>query len=187
MKNTIIGVICVGAVLGTLAFFNLTPFRTIVQSVFGGTTGTAGNTYGTEKIAAIVINLAGTGQNGTSTSITNTDATDRYVSSVKIGCEGFPATITDYNGAKASLQVSIGTTTSASPSAFLSTAAVAQNLTVPTTTNSTLVAAATTTPAAFGLASTSVAFIWPTGTSMTFFWNGTTTAKCTEGVAYFGS
>ena len=179
MKNTLIGIVVVGAVLGTIAFFNVSPFRSAVQSAFGSA---AGSTFSTAKFAGVVVSLTTAGASATSTSILNTDAYDRYVSEFKVGCEKVGTSYVANTGAGlASWQISVGTTTTASPAAFSSFAAVATNFVL--STSSTNVLAASSTLATGSQNAT----IWPTNTYMTFAFNATNTAACTVGVSYFGS
>lgn len=142
-----------------------------------------GSIFTTAKFASIVVNLANTGANGTSTSILNTDTNDRYVSGFKIGCENVGTSQTAGTGASlAQWKVAVGTTSSASPVAFNGYAPLTNGYVLSTTTVNLVVASTTT-----AVATSSMAAIWQTNTNMTFFYNATNTAVCTEGVEYFGS
>lgn len=179
-KYIVVAVLAVAAFAGGYFF---------PKSTVAGTASSAGATYGDAKFAGVSINLANAGSNGTSTTIVNTDAVDRYILSIRIGCQGFATRITNNNGGVANLNVSIGTTTSATPAAFLSNSAVAQNLIVPTTSLSMVLSVgATTTPSTFGISSTTNSFLWSAGTGLTFFWNATSSnTTCSEGVDYIGA
>lgn len=145
-------------------------------------TSPSGSTFSSAKFAAVAINLANPGANGTSTSILNTDANDRYVSAFKVGCEAVGSSKTAYTGAGlAALLISVGTTTTAAPASFTSFAAVATNFTLGTSSTNLLVASSTL------LTGTENAAIWPTNTYMTFYFNATNTAVCSVGVDYFAS
>lgn len=146
-------------------------------------TSPAGSNFGTAKFAGVAINLASPGANATSTSITNTDSNDRYVTNFKVGCENVGTSKTAYTGTGlSSLQVSIGTTTASAPATFSSFAAVALNLNIATNTVNLIVSSST-----LQTATSSMAMVWPTGTPMTFAFNATNTAVCTVGVDYIGS
>lgn len=149
----------------------------------------AGTTVNTEKFAGILgISLASPGiagasgstANGTSTSILNTDAFDRYATSWVAACEGVGTSKTAYTGGGlASLQISVGTTTTASPATFLSAEAIASAQNIATTTVNLLVSSST-----LQSATSSLAMVWPANTYMTFAFNATNTAVCTLGIRY---
>lgn len=142
-----------------------------------------GSTFGDAKFAGVVVSLATPGANGTSTSILNTDTSDRYVTSTKVGCENIGTSRTAYTGTGlASLQVSIGTTTSANPASFLSFAAITTGTIIGTSSVNNLFSSST-----LQTATTSLSVIWPANTNMTFYFNATNTAVCTVGVDYIGS
>lgn len=143
----------------------------------------SGATFGDSKQAAVVVNLANPGANGTSTSLLNTDSNDRYVTSVELGCENVGTSLTAYTGTGlANLLLSVGTTTTAAPASFNGFANVAQNIKLSTSTVNLEVSSTT-----LALATSSLAAVWPTNTYMTFFFNATNTAACTVGVKYLGS
>lgn len=171
----------VGALLIGYAIYGAYQYPQTQVMVQGASS--AGTNYNTAKFAGTVVSLATPGSGATSTSMLNTDGVDRYVTAFKIACSGVGTSQTAYTGTGLSiLGVSIGTTTAANPASFLSSAAIALNYSVGTTTQSVVVASSTT-----ATATSSLAMVWPTNTYMTFFWNATNTAVCTEGVDYIGS
>lgn len=179
----------------TKAFFALVGALLVGMAIYGGyqypiyhapsgqVQSSAGTNYNSAKFAGTTISLATPGAGATSTSILNTDSVDRIVTTFKVGCEGVGTSQTAYTGAGlASLQVSIGTTTAANPSSFLSSAAIALNYVLGTSTPALIVASST-----LATATSSLASIWPAGTYETFFFNATNTAACTIGLDYIGS
>lgn len=142
----------------------------------------AGTTVNSAKFAGVLgVALSGTGANGTSTSILNTDAFDRYVTSFKVGCEGLGTSFKNSGGISA-LQVTVATTTTSAPTTIAYNFAVALNATIATTSVNNLVSSST-----LQTATSSNSFVWNSGSYMTFFWNATNTAICTEGVEYVQS
>lgn len=155
----------------------------------------AGTTFNTAKIAAVAVNLASVGANGTSTSILNSDAFDRYVTGVRTACVGVGTSKTAYSGAGlAALTLSIGTSSTAAPAA-VPTNLVASPLTIATSTGYFAVSsstvgnlATTSVSGAVGITGiTSDNFVWLTGSYITFATNATNTATCVFGVDYMGS
>ncbi len=174
MKNStkvLITLVCV-AILGVAVYLFKGPTDNAVA------TSPAGSTFSTGKSYGVAINLASAGTNGTSTSITNNDASDRYVTGFRVACENVGTSKTAYTGTGlASLQLSIGTTTSAAPATFSSVFPVALNYVISTSTVNVVVASSTTQTA-----TSSNAMVWPMGISMTFATNATNTAVCTVAV-----
>lgn len=84
-KNIITGAVIIGAALGVLAFFGLTPFGQQIVQQFGSPAGT---TFNTAKVAQEVINTSTT----TQLSILNTDASSRIITSADIAIYGGAAT-----------------------------------------------------------------------------------------------
>lgn len=173
-KNIVIGVVVVLAIVG--AYF----FPRFPKILPGATNSAAGSTFNSSKVAQINLSLASTGQNGTSTSITNTDATDRIITDGFVSCNTVGNSFTAGSGAGLiNWTVQIGTTTTASP------ASAPSNLVY-----SAIISTSTPDVYVFGNASSSVpAFkqVWATGTNLTIFFNATNTAACTAGVHYLGS
>lgn len=190
----VVGVLGIGAILGALSFFNLTPFHS--STYIQGVGSAAGTTFNTAKYAGVTINLATPGASGTSTSILNTDAFDRIVTGIRVGCAGLGTSQTAYTGAGlVSLQIRIATTTTSAPAANGNTNLIASPLVIATSTGWFTVASST----AGNLATTSFAGpvgttgstlvnnVWLTGSYMTFTSNATNTGACTVGVDYIGS
>lgn len=144
-----------------------------------------GGTYNTSLQASVAINLATPGVNATSSTILNTDANDRYISAIKVGCENIGTSKTAYSGGGlATLTLKVATSSTAAPLDVPSTNLVGGgSLTI-----------ATSTPN-FGIASSTMAipgvslvnFIWAAGSNIDFTVNATNTAVCTVGVDYFKS
>lgn len=174
------------SVMGALAWFGATPFlkttsNTVVQQLAGSA---AGSTFNTAKFAGITFGLATPGANGTSSSVTNTDASDRYVTGYRVGCQNVGTSLTAYTGTGlAALTYSIGTSTTAAPASINPFAAITLNRTLGTTTSAIVVASSTTQ-----VATSSYAAIWHSGEIMTITFNATNTASgCTFGLDYMGS
>ncbi len=143
-----------------------------------------GTNFNTEKQAAVAISLATPGAGATSTSILNTDAGSRYISSFKVGCSNVGTSQTAYTGTGlSSLQLTIATTATANPATIpVGFADVANAFALGTGTVNLLVASSTLTTA-----TSSLAAIWHAGENLTFWFNATNTAACTIGVSYFQS
>lgn len=171
----------VGVVVLALILWAGVTYPKVVQTLGGSPSGT---TFGDAKFAAVSINLANPGANGTSTSLINTDGTDRYVSAVKVGCEGIGTSQTAYTGTGlAALTMKVGTTSTSNPASFLSFAAISNTgITISTSTVDTMISSSTLL-----VATSSLAAVWPSNTPMTFYFNATNTAQCAIGVDYFQS
>lgn len=159
------------------------------QSVAGSSP--SGSTFNTAKFAGIVMNLATPGTNGTTSSILNTDANDRYLTSITEDCEGVGTSKEAYDGAGLpALKLTVSTTTTAVPLQPASIfAAPVLNGAVATTSN-WLVNSTSTNPSGYATgstASTSIADVWLAGSYLTFWWNATNTAVCTVGAHYNAS
>lgn len=143
----------------------------------------AGSTFNTAKFAGVVANLAAPGTTGTTTSVLNSDAGDRYVTGVRYACNVLGTSKTAYTGADlANLTLSIGTSSTAGANSIGATAKVLTNGLIPTTTPQFSTASSTAQLGVGGTAS-----IWHTGEYMNFQTNATNTAVCTFGVDYIGS
>lgn len=180
MNNTtywIVGIIGVILLVGAY-FFPSSTNTTTVQNV-GSAAGTTSNTA---KFAGVVAVPSAPGANATSSSILNGDAGDRYITSVKVGCESVGTSKTAYTGAGlASLQVTMSTTSTAAPTAGGTTIST---ITIATSTPTFLQASST----ASGTSGTgSFLYIWQSGSYLTFTTNATNTATCTFGGDYFQS
>ena len=180
----VLGVALIGAILGTLAFFNITPFRTIVQNVIAGST--SGSTYATQQTLAITgWNLA----NGTTTSIQNTSGSDEYATQVQYACTGVGSSNTAYTGAGlASVTLKAATTSTSltgqtpTSNTGVSNTNLAVSGTLATSTGTTMVASSTLSIGG------SVPGVWiANGAWLTFFSNATNTAVCNIGVQVIGT
>jgi hypothetical protein len=170
-----LGILTVGAVLGAIAFFGLSPFgKTIVQSAFGSAAGT---TYNDAKVAAIVWNPQSNA--ASSTSILNSDAGTRYITDSFIVCNNFGTSPATNNASAVTVQIA---TTTTSANGLQGNTNYAGNFTFST---STLVAyTATSTEGVI----TGTSRAWPTSTYLTFNMSATSTAgTCTVGAHYVGS
>lgn len=117
----------------------------------------------------------------TTTSILNSDSTDRYVTNDYIFCTGVGTSKTAYTGTGlASLTFTAATTSTANPTSLTNTNYI---LNSSVATSSTVTFVATSTEGVIAGWSR----IWPTGTYLTFSSNATNTAICTVGVHTIGS
>lgn len=146
----------------------------------------AGTTSNTSRFASIAVNLAAPGANATSSSILNTDANDRYISTLKVGCEVVGTSQTAYTGAGlATLTVFAATTSTAAPATVSNTNKVGGgNVTIAT---STVQFGISTSTIGAATGNSQIYMIWPAGSYLTFTANATNTALCTFGADYFQS
>ena len=143
----------------------------------------AGSTFNTAKFAGVVMSLATAGANGTSSSILNTDAGNRYVTGVRVGCAGLGNPLTAYTGAGlVSWQLTVGTSSTANPATLSPTNPLLSAAVVPTTTPNMSFSSSTALATPLGNAA-----LWRSGEYESFSWNATTTGNCTVGVDYIGS
>lgn len=170
MKNLLIagGVVAIVAIAIGAYFF---PAQSLFQ-------GTAGNTFSNAKVAAININPQSI--TSTSTSLYNSDSTDRTITDAFVTCTGLT---TMYGSGPQSTGVDafrwyMATSSVAAPTASVANAVLgAANFTLGTST-------------AFNYAATSTytvpwGRIWTAGTYMIFQTNATSSsAACTAGVHY---
>ena len=169
----------VGAVAGLVAFFGLSPFgKEVVQQIAGSSTGT---TFNTAKVAAVV--MSPTTSSATSTSILNTDASDRIILDNFVSCAG--ATTTAFGADSLGLATwkwGAATTSGAAPQpSILNSVNAAMNINVATGTYDAYTASSTYTAV--------YTRRWAAGSYLTFQTNGTTTPSlsCVAGVHYIGS
>lgn len=147
-------------------------FRT--TTAFGSATGT---TFNDSKVATIVFTP---GTSATSTSILNTDASDRKIESFKYDCSGVGTSLTAYTGAGlASLVFTAATSSTASPAVNNNTNTIPLTVSTSTVDSFNTVGGATTTPA--------LNRVWAAGSYMNFYSNATNTASCIIGVSYLGT
>lgn len=169
----------VGALAGIVAFFNVSPFRTVVEQLAGSSVGSS---FTTAKIASVNITPLTAG--ATSTSILNTDASARWAYGYTIAdCTGLSSSYTYPNTnatALANLLLQVATTSIA-------------NLGLQGNTNyfANLVVSTSTYAGQFSNSSTTTAPVmagyWPSGTYLTFTFNATNTAACTVAAYYLAS
>lgn len=153
------------------------------QAVVQGTGSAAGVAFNTAKFAGETASLASPGANGTSTSILNSDSSDRYITSVVAACNTVGTSRTAYSGAGlANWNITVATTSTADPAALPSgyNPVLGGVLNISTSTPNTLVASSTA-----GVSSTTL--IWAANSYLTFWSNATNTAACTFGANYVGS
>lgn len=167
----VLGVFLLGAIIAGWYL----PFSTVTQLVTGSAVGT---TFVTAKVAQI--NFSPATGTATSTSVYNSDDSDRIVTDAFVSCNTLGTSYTAYTGTGlASLQF-FAATTSASAPAIVTNPNFAMNVVV-----------ATSTPTDAFTATSTYTFVpgrrWKTATYMTFFSNATNTAACTVGVHYVGS
>lgn len=170
--------IIVVALLAAGAYYY--PSQNDTQTLAGSPVGT---TFNTAKVAAINWTLS-TG--ATTTSVLNSDASDRYVKAIEMGCEAVGTSQTPLTGVGLlALTIKAATTSSASP-AVISNAHVIGNsgFTLATSTPTFVIASSTVAGPA---GSSDIANIWAAGSYMTFWSNATNTAVCTVGVTYLAS
>lgn len=182
------GILAVVGVVVLIAIYGGYEYPVALPQTVG--TSTTGTTFGTAKFAGVAVNLANPGANGTTSSVLNTDANDRYVSSIKIGCEGVGTSLTAYTGAGlASLTMFAATSSSQTPTsnAFNTNKVGGGNVTIGTSTVTFAEGSSTTQGGATAGNNAATYSIWPTGTYMVFTTNATNTALCTFGVDYFNS
>lgn len=186
MKNLITGIIAVGAILGVLAFFGLTPFGKQIAEQFGAT-APANSTNGTQKQLLINgWNLA----NSTSTSVLNNLGFDISASELQFSCAGVGSSQVAYTGGgltQTGLTLKAATTsTSFVGNTPTSNTAVTNTNTIVSTTLSTTspnTIVASTTPSIAG--NIALDDVIPNGTYVTFYTNATNTAVCNIGVQIF--
>lgn len=168
------------AVVGVLIFgaYQFPQVSTLVSSP-------AGTTFNTAKYAGVRADLGLPGSTGTSTSVQNTDASDRIITGLRHGCQAVGTSRTAYSGAGlASLLVTAATSSTASPSTNSNTNSVGGGaITIATSTPNFAVS----TSSATGAGSSAIFNIWPAGSYLTFTTNATNTATCTFGADYIGT
>ncbi len=175
INKILIGGLAIGAILGTLAFFGLTPYgKTVVKEVFGAPTGT---TWSANSPDNGIIMAPATGS-ATTSSIVNNSGSDLLVTQVNVGCEGLGTSLTAYSGAAlAALKLTIATSSAAAIPTTVSTGGVAI-LTIATSSADFVLA--TSSPST---ATSSANLVWNAGSAMVFGFNATNTASCHVGVS----
>lgn len=153
------------------------------EAVVYNTGSPAGSSFNSAKFAGETASLASAGENGTSTSILNSDVFDRYITSVVVACNTVGTSKTAYSGGGlANWTITVATTSTAAPATLPSgyNPVLGGVLNVSTSTPNTLVASSTA-----GVSSTTL--LWAANSYLTFQSNATNTAACTFGANYVGS
>lgn len=143
----------------------------------------SGSSFSNAKFAGETASLASPGANGTSTSILNSDSSDRYITSLIAACNTVGTSKTAYSGTGlANWTVTVATTSTADPAALPAgyNTITGNPLVIGTSTVVSLVASSTA-----GVATTSQ--LWAANSYLTFQSNATNTAACTFGATYVGS
>ena len=165
--KVIIGIVAVGVIVGAYYY----PIAT--KEVGAGSS--VGTTFNSAKVAQV--NISPT-NSATSTSILNTDDTDRWVTSNFAACTGLGTSYTAVTGAGlAAVTLTSATTTTSAPATISNTNSIA--LTVATATPNYMINTVLTTNTLTGL--------WKSGSYMSWAFNATNTAACTVGVTYLAS
>ena len=181
MKNYIkyISVVVIGIAIGLIVAKFLAPR---VELTAGASA--VGATFTTAKEAAITWTLS---NGATTTSILNTDASDRYIKAAQAMCTGVGTSYTAVTGAGlASLTITAATTSAAAPASITNVNTFLTSQTLATSSASSYFS--TSTPQLGGGSPfTDYTRIWASGSYITFASNATSTATCTIGVTYLGS
>lgn len=162
-------VVIFGAIVGGY-YYPEYPF------ISGATNNPVATVYNTAKVAQI--NFSPT-LAATSTSILNSDATDRIVTDSFGDCNTVATSKTAYDGTGLAVLTFSAATTSTSAPATVTNANVVMSNTIATSTPDRYFASTTIGVLDYGR-------VWATGTYMTFWSNATNTAVCTVGVHYVG-
>lgn len=176
-----LGVLAGGAFLGSLAFFGYTPFLKVTQ-VLNPLGSAAGTTFNSAKVAQV--NMSPSTASATTTSLQNTDGSDRWVTDSFVNCTGDSTSKTFLTGTGLAALTLKTATTSVANLGLQGSTAYATNITVSTSTNFTY--NASTTPSV-AIGTGAVAYLWKAGSYLTFLFNATSSAACTVGVHYLGS
>lgn len=180
MTKTSIGFLSfavVASVFGLVAFFGFSPFgKQVIQQIAGSPVG---STFNTAKVAASV--MAPATASATSTSLLNSDASDRYILDVFANCASVGTSQTYLTGAGLTTAGWLLIVSTSSASTQTAPNANAWGLSIATTTPNSfnITGAATTTPA--------INRVWATGSYLQFTFNATNTASCIPGVHYLAS
>ena len=175
LTKSLLAFAVVGALAGIVAFFNVSPFRTVVEATFGASP--AGTVANTAKFAGIA--WAPQSNAASSTSILNTDANPRIILNTELYCNNFGTSPATNNASAVTVQAA--TTTVANNGLQGNTNYVA-NFTFSTSTLDVYVST-TTQPV---LAATGR--VWAAGSYLTFNMNATSTSgTCEVGSQYIQS
>lgn len=171
------------AVLGAFAFFGLTPFGKTVVEQLAGSNQSAGATFNSAKVASIVMVPNAAGTNATSSSILNTDSTDRIITDAFVSCTKAGSVFAQTSAGVANWTWKAGTTTTSAPATLDSVNAnsLAMSMNVATSATDDSYNSTSTYTGVFTRR-------WPTNTYLSFAPNATSsTAACVVGVHYLGS
>ncbi len=179
-KFTLSIVAVLGLIVGLVAGHSLWP-----QNI--ATASPQGSTFSNAKLYAIATSLyASTSPSapiGTTTALLNTDANDRFITSVHVACEGVGTSQTAYTGGGLSaLSVKVATSATATITNTAWGWANIASSTLATSTPSLLMSSSTLVTA-----TSSYPAVWPSGSYVVFNFNATNTAACTAGVSVMGS
>lgn len=179
MNNTIksiIGVV-IGLIVGFVGGYTMNHDKVAGAAIPSG----VGATFNTARVATIEWSLAG--PTSTSTSVFNSDATDREIESVKVICSGMGTSLTPLTGAGlVSLQFKAATTSTQAPAIISNTNTLLTNAVISTTTPDMYIS--TSTPGLSGSSNSDYVRVWASGSYLSFSTNATNTAQCLVGVAY---
>lgn len=140
------------------------------------TAAPAGSTFGTQKQGSISFIPSST--TATSTSILNSDSTDRFLTIEQSACQGVGTSFTSVSA----LTLKAATTSTASPGVVTNTN-LAESITI--ATSSTYFVSATSTNSSIGQSAIGLgSLVWPAGSYLTFWVNATNSAVCTVGFQY---
>lgn len=136
-----------------------------------------GSTFNTAKIAAV--NMSPLTLAATSSSVLNTDSSNRYVESLNADCTGVGTSGGATGAGVATWTITAATTTVANEGSQGNT-------------NTFVGSVATTTPysllsSVIATTGTGINYVWAPGSYMTFLFNATNTAACVVGVHYLPS
>lgn len=163
----ILGVLILG--LGIIAGHSIWPQQTLAP-VQTNAVGTTGNTA---KRFSVIFSL--TSQSSTSTSILNTDGTDRIILSTFHTCNTLGSSFTPVTGSGlANLIIQAATTSTAAPTLLGNSNLVMNSIVATTTPGFELVSTSST-------ASSEISRVWASGSYLTFNTNATNTATCEVG------
>lgn len=172
ISKTVLGIGTVTLlVIGLAIGYTLAPRTELVQGI-----SSPGATGSTAKLYTITFSPS----TGTSTSLLNTDGTDRAVTSTVAYCTGIGSSFSGFAGAGlANLTLKSSTSTSATvTAATLANINYMYNASVSTSSPWLSIASST-----IGGGLGDVTRVWPTGTYINFEFNATNTASCTLGVS----
>lgn len=183
--NNYLKAVLVVVVLGAITWAGLT-YPKALHSV--GVASPVATTFNDAKVA--VINFNPLAAPATTTSILNTDATDRIIVSAFSYCQGMGTSGSPGGtGVIPAVTLQAATTSTAAPVNISTLTNFVFNTTIATSTvvtgNTVLPSQyqASTTPPVLG----DIGRIWKAGSYLTFFVNATNTAACQVGVTYLGS